>query len=146
MPEVARVQRTKLNLFLMWTLAFNLIVGLVVTVSNPLQFFGPVFFGVMLIGCLLALGCAAIWKLYQGNSIGEKLCALFYAIQLVTVGFADGTSIGATWGLAVNFRLNGDATAPVTLNVTAVILLVITLVSMGNRRIQRLEAEANNGI
>ena len=146
MSENATVQRTKLNQFLMWTLLLNLVVGLVLTTSIPLKFLGPVIVGVVFVGCLLALGCAAAWYLFRGNSIGEKLCALVYAIQLVNVEFADGRSIGAAWGLAVNFRLNGDATAPVTLNVTAVIFLVLSLIAMGNRRIQRLEAEANNGI
>jgi len=140
------VQRTKLNQILMWTLLLNLIVGLVVSTSNSPQFFGPVIAGVAVLGCLVALGCAAAWHLFRDNSIGEKLCALFYGIQIVDVGFTDGSSIGATWGLAVNFRLNSDASAPVNVNITAVIFLVLCLVAMGNRRFKGIEAEANNGI
>lgn len=146
MPEERNSATYELNNFLIWTLLLNLVVGLVLVTSIRPQFYGPEIFGIALLGGLLALGCAATWHLCRGSSIGEKFCAVFYLIQVVDVGFTDGSSIGAIWGLAINFRLNSDATAPVNLNVTAVLFLVLSLVAMGNRRIQRLEAAANNGI
>ena len=65
---------------------------------------------------------------------------------MVEVHLADGSFFGATCGVAVTFRVNDDANAPILVNIGAILLFILSLAAMGNRRISRLETEARHGI
>jgi hypothetical protein len=89
--------------------------------------YGSGYLAAILAVGFLAIGVSACWLVIKRRVAGAWLCALFYGIQVLSFPLPVGAPFKFTSLPTIHFRLNSDPVAPVSLNVLALILLIVSL-------------------
>ncbi len=84
----------------------------------------------------LGIGAAAGWLLLKRRIAGAWLCAFFYGIQVLTFSLPIGGTLSINSLPTLYFRLNGDPSAPVSINVVAFVLFIVSLALLAELREQ----------
>jgi hypothetical protein len=86
------------------------------------------------------LGVVAFLFLIKRRAVGAAFCALFYAIQTIKFTTASGVTVGFNMSPTVYYRLSATATPSASLNVVALVFLILSLVVWRLLRDEELDA------
>jgi hypothetical protein len=109
-------------------------------VAGHLDVWGPAAIAVALLLGVFALGLAAAISMLRLSRVGPLLGTLFYGMQVLSADH-DGHFVGASWGLAVNFRIWTEAHTQVSLNLWALVLCSAFLIATAGRHARQLTAQ-----
>jgi hypothetical protein len=97
------------------------------------------------ISVFLAIGIAACWLTLKRKTAGAWLCVIFYGMQVVTFPLPVGAPFKFHSLPTIYYRLNGDPSAPVSVNVLAVVLFIVSLALLVHYR-ERDEVPPNTSL
>lgn len=132
--------RPRLEVVLLVILTIDLVLGLCILVAGHLDVWGPPAIAVVLLLTVFALGLAAAISMLLLSRVGPFLGTLFYGMQILSADH-DGRTIGASWGLAVNFRIWTEAQTQVCLNLWALVLCIAFLFATAGRHARQLTTQ-----
>jgi hypothetical protein len=89
--------------------------------------------GALMIG-YLATGVAAFWLTLRRKTAGARLSVIFYGMQVLTFPMPSGAPFKFQSLPTLYYRLNGDPSAPVSVNVLAIVLVIVALVLLAHYR------------
>jgi hypothetical protein len=81
-----------------------------------------------------AIGIAACWLVLKRKTAGAWLCVIFYGIQVLTFPLPVGAPFKFNSLPTIYFRLNSDLSSPVSVNILAVVLFVVSLALLAHYR------------
>jgi hypothetical protein len=132
--------RSRTEVVLSVLLLIDLVIGLATVVSHPIQITGSPVIALSVLAVIFVFGVSAAICMLKAPPVGLVLGTLFYGLQSVCA-LSDGAFVGASWGLAVRFRVWTEPGTQVFLNLWAVALCVAFLVATASRNAQLSNAQ-----
>jgi hypothetical protein len=88
----------------------------------------------ILLCAFLGLGVTACWLLLKQKVAGAWLAVIFYGIQILSFPLPVGAPLSFHSLPTLYFRVNGDPSAPISVNVVGVVLFLVSLVLLAHYR------------
>ena len=100
--------------------------------------YGNRYLAWVLVLAFLGIGAAACWLLLKRRVAGAWLCVVFYGMQVLTFPLPIGAPFDFHPLPTIYYRLVGDPSAPISINVVGLVLFIVSLVVLAHYRGQGL--------